>query len=93
MPTSLNVSITTNGTDEVGQMYSLTCTPTVSGRENVTRISWLKDSGMIRTTTTATTLNYTIASLSIGDYGKYTCRVQVQNLIKIRTQILDVPTG
>ena len=86
------MSISSTGTNAVGEMYSLTCTPTVSGG-SITNITWLKDGGEIMATTTASTLTYSITSLATTNGGTYTCKVESGNLVKIDTQILEVLTG
>ena len=87
------MSITTTGSTEIGQRYSLTCTAVVLGGERVTRITWYKDSSEIITRTSPPSLTYRILSLVNGDSGKYTCRVQVRTLVKISTHVLDIPLG
>ena len=92
MSIDLSVSITSTGTNRVGQMYSLTCTPIVSGG-SITKITWLKDDSEIMATTTASTLSYSITSLATSNGGTYTCKVESGTFVKINTQILEVLTG
>ena len=74
-------------------MYSLTCTPSVTSGETVSRIAWFKNDQELRHTTTETFLTYTITSLTAGDNGDYTCRVDVGSFSKILTKSLEISTG
>ena len=91
--TTLNIVITTSGTAAPSEMYSLTCTPSVASGETVSRIAWLKNYQELRHTTTGTFLTYTITSLTAGDNGDYTCRVDVGSFSKIVTKSLEIFTG
>ena len=92
MSIDLSVSISSTGTNTVGQMYSLTCTPIVSGG-SISKITWLKDDSEIMSTTTTSSLTYSITSLATSNGGTYACKVESGTLVKIDTQILEVLTG
>ena len=91
--TTLNIVITTSGTAALSEMYSLTCTPSVTSGETVSRIAWFKNDQELRHTTTETFLTYTITSLTAGDNGDYTCKVDVGSFSKIVTKSLEISTG
>ena len=91
--TTLNVDITTSGTAALSEMYSFTCTPSVSSGDTVSRIAWFKNDQELSRTTTESFLTYTITSLTTGDSGDYTCRVDVGSFSKILMESLEVSTG
>ena len=88
--TTLNIVITTSGTAALSEMYSLTCTPSVTSGETVSRIAWFKNDQELSHTTTESFLTYTITSLAAGDSGDYTCRVDVGSFSKILMESLEV---
>ncbi len=91
--TTLNIAITTSGTAAMSEMYSFTCTPSVTAGETLSRIIWFKNDQELSRTTTDTSLTYTITSLTPGDSGDYTCRVDVGSFSKILMESLEVSTG
>ncbi len=91
--TTLNIAISTSGTVALSEMYSFTCTPSVTSGETVSRIAWFKNNQELSRTTTGTFLTYTITSLTAGDNGDYTCRVDVGSFSKIVTKSLEIFTG
>ncbi len=91
--TTLNISITTSGTADLSEMYSLTCTPSVTSGDTVSRIAWLKKGQELSNTTTNTSLTHTITSLTTGDTGDYTCRVDMRGLRKIISVSLEVSSS
>ena len=97
MSTNLNVEISASGTSYEGQMYSLTCSPTVSTQETISRISWHYGNNELVSTTTESTLTHIISSLTTADSGQYICEVQVtlidNTLTKIAKQDLQVASG
>ncbi len=62
--TTLNIGITTSGTVALSEMYSFTCTPSVTSGETVFRIAWFKNDQELSHTTSENSHTYTIVSLT-----------------------------
>ncbi len=91
--TTLNIAITTSGTATLSEMYSFTCTPSATAGETLSRIIWFKNDQELSRTTTESFLTHTITSLTAGDSGDYTCRVDVGSFSKILMESLEVSAG
>ena len=91
--TSLSVTLSSSGDSLVGGTYSLTCSASVSGGGSVSRIVWLRGTTTEMEMNSVSTLTLTFQPLSSSNEGSYTCRVEVDNLVKMNSTELDVITS
>ena len=94
-PISINVSITTSGTNTAGETYSLWCSVTVTGSNDQPNITWLDPmnntvpSEMFTTTGNMSTL--TFDPLAASHAGSYMCRATVTgNVTQTDTKVVSV---
>ena len=92
MSTNLSITLSFSGDRLVGETYSLTCSASVSGRGSVSRIVWLRRTTTEMEMNNVSTLTLTFQQpLSASDDGSYTCRVEVDNLVKMKS--IEVTTN
>ena len=91
---SINVSITTSGTNTAGEAYSLQCSVTVTGSTDQSTITWLDPtnnpvpSEMVITTGSMSTLTFN--PLAASHAGTYTCRATVGGAVQNATEDVRV---
>ena len=88
--TSLSITLSSSGDRLVGGTFSLTCSASVSGGGSVSRIVWLRGTTIEMEMNTVSTLILTFQPLNASDEGSYTCRVEVGNLVKMKSTELEV---
>ena len=91
--TSLSETISSSGDRLVGETYSLTFTASVSGGGSVSLIVWLRGTTTEMEMNSVSTWTLTFQPLSSSDDGSYTCRVEVDNLVKMNSTELEVFTS
>ena len=91
MSTNLNITLSFSGDRLVGEKYSLTCSASVSGGGSVSRIVWLRGTASDMEMNSVSTLTLTFQPLSGSDDGSYTCRVEVDKLVKMKS--IEVTTN
>ena len=89
--TSLSITLSSSGNSLVGETYSLTCSASVSGGGSVSRIVWLRGTATEMEMNSASTLTLTFQPLNASNDGSYTCRVEVGNLVKMKS--IEVTTN
>ena len=89
-PVSINVFITTSGTNTAGETYSLECSATVTGSTtDELTIIWLDPmnntvpSEMVTTTGSVNTLTFN--PLAAAHAGTYTCRATAGDIVQYAT--------
>ena len=91
---TINVSpITSSGTANAGESYSLECTVTVTGSTNQPTITWLMgpmDNQMMIMMTTGSMSTLTFNPLTASDAGTYTCRATLGSAMDSESTTITV---
>ena len=91
--TGLSVTLSSFGVRLVGEIYSLTASASGPGGGSVSYIVWLRGTATEMEMNSVFTLTLTFQPLIASDDGSYTCRVEVGNLVKMKSTELEVFTS